>query len=245
MRESSIRETFDIVFKSYYWYTAFCSTFCKYDRVMNSLGTWSDFFSSHEDVVGACPLWVISTQHRIERPRLNGITMKHIEICLELLLDNLSQRFLCLSWKILVHVLLNLWVFLIQPSNSFLISDFTDLLRYLEWLERILLVNHLQEMAVSRLQILKYIVEDISNDIEYLEVVLFDCHLKIQSHEFCHVSIGKGVLSSEYWSDFKDSSKVTHNGHLLVELWGLCEAGFSAEVVEFEYFSTSFRNATD
>ena len=48
--------------------------------------------------------------------------------------------------------------------------------------------------------------------------MLFNGHFQIEADELAHVPVSKTVLSSENWSDFKNSLEVTHHTHLLVKL---------------------------
>jgi hypothetical protein len=75
--------------------------------------------------------------------------------------------------------------------------------------------------------------------------MLLEAHLQIESCELTHVSMSKGVLSSENWSDFKDSVQVSHNSHLFVELRRLSKTGLMFEVFKLENIGSSLRASSN
>lgn len=83
--------------------------------------------------------------------------------------------------------------------------------------------------------------EQICHHVKKFKVVLLYGHLHIQSCELAHMTVGKGVLSSENRSDFKHSVEVCHQAHLFVKLGRLGETSVSLEVLELEHIRTSFR----
>src|SRR5258708_38436250 len=76
---------------------------------------------------------------------------------------------------------------------------------------------------VSLLQVLKQVLEKAVQQLEHFVVVLLYSHFQIQSNKLRQVTMGIGIFRTENWSNLIHALKVCRDGHLLVELWRLCQ----------------------
>ena len=158
--------------------------------------------------------------------------MQHIEICIVFFLDNLTEFLLNLSGDILILILLN--SSFSEQLAAFLEGQHQWFIQELELFEAIDILNSLDLILELFSQANENVVEKLANDLEDLHVGFLDFHLKIESNKLTHVSMSEGFLSPEYVADFKDFFEVTHDGHLFVELRGLCKTCLLSKVVKVE-----------
>ena len=70
-------------------------------------------------------------------------------------------------------------------------------------------------------------------------------HLQIQSHKFTHMAMAKCIFRPENRSYLKDSLKISHHAHLLVELRRLGEASRTIKVIELENIASALGSASN
>jgi len=155
-------------------------------RVMNTLSSRSDFFSSHEEIVRVCVVRVMRVNHSVEWTSVDGVSVQHIEISLILLTDKFSKNFLILSAKIFERVL-SVSV-LSQELNSVFEAQSNIFAK--EGLERILITDNFEFFGKSFLETFKNVNEHLGKKIKDLKVVLFKCHFDIEACELAQVAIG-------------------------------------------------------
>lgn len=164
--------------------------------------------------------------------------MQHVKVSVILGFDELTQFSLNLSAQILVHWPFNTIFF--QQSNSFFKSQLNDWVFTLKWLKLKLLVDGFELSLISFSELFEHEWEKFSEEVQEFEIMLLYGHFDIQTDELTHVPVSEGVLSSEDWTDFEDFLEISHDAHLLVQLWGLGKAGFSTKVSKVEDISSSF-----
>ena len=71
-------------------YLVHFSSLCEICRVVNSLRSWHDFLSAHEEVVRVGPFHVVSVWHCVEGSYWQGKLVKHEEVCV--ILENKMSR---------------------------------------------------------------------------------------------------------------------------------------------------------
>ncbi len=206
---------------------------------MYSLGSRSDFFSSHEEVVGTGEVVVVGARHRVERAGCFRVSVKEIQVSSVFLTNYLSQFTFHFCWKIFHHVPFNS-VF-IQKFHSFFECQLRNRFDESERFERELFVYCFKFVLETRLKVFENIREHICESIHQLMVVFFNHHFQIHSCKFTQMSVSMTVLSSEDWSNFKHSLKITHNSHLFVELRRLGQTSSFAEIIQFEHIWATFR----
>eukprot|EP00960_Hanusia_phi_P002981 88757-Hanusia_phi.AAC.4 len=89
-------------------------------------------------------------------------------------------------------------------------------------------------MGEARLEAEEDVLEEGVEEEERLVVVLADRHLQVQPRELAQVPPRVGLLRPEHRAHLKDAAQVARDGHLLVELRRLREAGGATEVVGAE-----------
>ena len=135
------------------------------------------------------------------------MTVKHVKISIILLFNNFAESLLGLSAEIIVDVLF-VSSFL-EHLNTVLKVDFDDGVSALELLEGVLVVDDLKFASVAFLNVFEKEDHQLANQIQNLEVMIFEFHLHIKSGEFTQVAVGVGVLSAENGSNLKDTLDVT------------------------------------
>ena len=60
--------------------------------VVDSLGSWQDLLSSHEEIVGAGEIGVIFTEHGVEGSGWDGISVQHVEVGIVFLFDWIDEE---------------------------------------------------------------------------------------------------------------------------------------------------------
>ena len=130
-----------------------------------------------------------------------------------------------------------------EELNSLLkvkLHNWYSTLKLLEW---ILLVNDIQLSCISCLKFSEHESHQISDEIQYLKVMVLKFHLHIKSSELTKMSISVRILSTEDWTNLEHSLQVTTEGHLLVKLWTLSKACIPFEVFKFKDICTTFRGS--
>ena len=98
---------------------------------------------------------------------------------------------------------------------------------------------------MSALDLIDHVDHQVTDEVEYLEVVILEFHLEIEACELTQMPWGVRVLSPENWSNFKDTAEITAQSHLLVKLRTLSQACILLEVLELENICTTFRRTSD
>ena len=98
---------------------------------------------------------------------------------------------------------------------------------------------------MSALDLIDHVDHQVTDEVEYLEVVILEFHLEIEACELTQMPWGVRVLSPENWSNFEDTAEITTQSHLLVKLRTLSQACILLEVLELENICTTFRRTSD
>jgi hypothetical protein len=208
-----------------------------------SLGSRSDFLSSHEEVVRVGVSIISWVKHGVERSNCSWVPVEHVEISSVLFLDKLSQHFLILSAQV-IEVSLDISC-LFKQLDSFLEVELNDWRFADEVLKWILLPNYFKLGLVLILETVADEDKQLREHVQNLEVMLFDDHLHIEASKLAKMSICVAMLGSEHWSYLENSLEVSHKSHLLVELWALSEASILTKVLEGENVRSSLRSTSD
>jgi len=243
VRVRTVAEAFDVIFNSHWVNAAFHGTFLQHLRIMDSLSTRGDFFTTHEEVIRTSEIRVIRGRHGVERTGVLGITMQEIEVRVVFFTDDLTQFALDFRREILVHVLFHAVFF--QKTAAFFEGETGHRGLVFERLERVLLVDLSQFIGETFVEFCKDVHEHLSHHIHELIIALFDRELDIQTREFAQMTMGVGILSTEHVSDLEHALEVALNCHLFIELRGLSQTGALSEIIEFKYIGTTFRGSSD
>lgn len=235
---STVFERFDVIFNGIDLNAAFSSSLGQEFRIVNSLSTTGNFFTSHEEIVRVGVSGVILAGHGVERSGGDGVSVENVEIGVVLLLDEVTQ--LSFSDGIEIFHSGPFDAIFLQKVNTFLEGELNDGSLELEGVEGILDVDGFQFFGESGFQTAENVGKEFTDQVEDFVIVLLNGHFNIQTCEFTHVSVGKTVFGSENWTNFENSVEISHNAHLLVELGRLGEAGFSVEVLHLEDVGTTF-----
>ena len=140
MRRCTILESIDVVFDLLDWNSAGLSSLCQHLRVVNTLRSTGDLFTSHEEVVRVGVVGVIRVEHGVEGAGVDGVAVKHVEIGVMSFLDETSESLLGFSAEILEGILLD--ASFLEHGNTILEVNLDDWVRNLELLEGILVVDN-------------------------------------------------------------------------------------------------------
>ncbi|KAI9921652.1 hypothetical protein PsorP6_000117 [Peronosclerospora sorghi] len=100
-------------------------------------------------------------------------------------------------------------------------------------LERMLFVDYCQLFRVSLLQAIKYVNEQVRKNLQYLMVVFFDGHFKVETNKLAHVTMRVRVFSTKDWTDLVHTLQASDStSHLLVYLRALCKSSFLVKVLQ-------------
>jgi poly-beta-hydroxyalkanoate depolymerase len=108
---------------------------------------------------------------------------------------------------------------LFEKSNTLLECNFNNWVFAFEWFKFELFIDGFQLSSEFFLQTIENVWEEFSKEIKDFEVMLFDSHLDIQAYKLTHMSVSERVLCSKNWTNFKDALEISHNAHLLIQLW--------------------------
>ena len=243
MGGSAILERVNIVLECFNRDVEVLGSLVKHFRDVDSLGSRSNFLSSHEEVVRIGVSIISWVKHGVERSNCSWVPVEHVEISSVLFLDKLSQHFLVLSAQV-IEVSLDISC-LFKQLNSFLEVELNNWRFADEVLKWILLPDYIKLGLVLILDTVADKDKQLRERIENLEVMLFDDHLHIEASKLTKMSICVAILSSENWSYLENSLEVSHKSHLLVELWALSEASILTKVLEGKNVRSSFGSTTD
>ena len=235
----TVLEGVDVVLDCLNSETALFSSLLQEYGVVNTLSSGSDLLTSHEEIVRVSEAGVLRVQHSVKGSGTDGVSIQHVEVSVILLTHNSAKSFLSLSAQILEFRLLV--ASLIDKLNTFTEVELKDGVSTLEFLEGVLIIDNAKFTSISDLHLREHEDEELTNQVEYFEVMVLEFHLKIETSEFTQVAVGVGVLGAENWSNFEDTLQITAESHLLVKLRGLSEASILLEVFEVEYVGTTFR----
>lgn len=243
MRNSSVLEGIDVVLDGGNIDSAGLGSGGEELGVVDSLSSRSDFLTSHEEIVRVGVSVVILADHGVEGSGRGGVSVEHVEVSVVDLSDDGSELSLGGGVEILKGVPFDSSA--LEELDTLLEGDSNDGGLALEGLEGVLLTDGGELGGESGLESVEDEGEELSHEIEELEVVLVDGHFNIQSGELTHVSVSEGLLGSEDGADLEDSVEVGHDTHLLVELRRLGEASLLVEVLELEDVGSSLRSTSD
>jgi hypothetical protein len=156
------------------------------------------------------------TEHGVEGTGRGRVAVQHVEVSAVGVLHDFSQLLLHFGAEVL-----HCWPFDsvgVQQLNTFSKGEFKDGQRALEGCKFELLVDGLQFSSVSGFDVGEDEGEELSKEVQQLEVVLLDGQLHVQPYELAHMTVSEGVLSTEHWANLEHALEVSHHAHLLIEL---------------------------
>lgn len=136
----SVFKWVDVVFDCFYGNTTLSCSLSEEFWVVDTLGSWGNLFSAHEEVVGVCVSAVVGVNHSVEWSSTHRVSVKHVEVSVEFISHNFAKSLLSFRWQVLKWVLLDSC--LMQKFDSFLEVKLKHWVSALEFLEWILLINH-------------------------------------------------------------------------------------------------------
>ena len=155
-------------------------------RVVDTLGSRGDLLTTHEEVVRVCVVRVDGVNHSVEGTSIDWVAVKHVEVGLELIADELSKDLLVLGVEILKGVLdiavLRKKLYAVFEAESDILAE--------EGLERILIADNLEFLRESLFKTLKNVNKHLCEEIKNFKVVLFEGHLDIEACELAQVAVG-------------------------------------------------------
>jgi hypothetical protein len=240
---STILESVDVVFDGLNSNTLLLGALGEHLRLMNTLSSRGNLLSTHEEVVRVSEGGVVRVKHSVERTSSNRVAVKHVEVSVVLFSNESAESLLGLSAEIIVDILFV--ASFLEHLNTVLKVDFDDGVSTLELLEGVLVVDDLKFASEAFLNVFEKEDHQLANQIQNLEVMIFEFHLHIESGELTQVAVGVGVLSAENGSNLEDTLEVTTESHLFVELRGLCKTSILLEVLESEHVGASLTGATN
>lgn len=80
--------------------------------------------------------------------------------------------------------------------------------------------------------------EHLVDNVHDLMIVVLESHLEVETGEFGQVPVGVGVLSPENGANLVHPFHISSDGHLLGQLRGLGQEGWTTEVVNLEHGGT-------
>jgi len=237
MSWGTVLEGLNIVGDSMNWDFKMLGSLCEHFWVMNSLGSSGNLFSSHEEIVRVGVVWISWVQHGIEWSSIGWISVEHVEISFILILDEFTQHFFISSIQVLKRLLSNSCI--LEHLDTLFEAELNNWGLALEIFEWVLLLYGIKLWLVSLFETLEEEGQHVSEKVEDLEVMLLDFHLHIKTGELTQMTVSVRLLSSENWTNLKDSLQITAKSHLLVKLWTLSKTSFLSEVVELEHIGSS------
>jgi len=240
---STVLESIDVVLNCVDWDIPEFGSFNQHFWVVDSLSSTGDFFTSHEEIVRVCVIWIVWVQHGVEWSDRRWITIEHVEISTVLLFDNCTKSSLSFGRKI-VQCSLFITSFLKQLDtiSEMELDNWSFTNERLKW---VLGTDDFQLLCVSFFNTFEKIGEHVGQHIKYFEIMLLNGHFHIETCELAQMSVGVGIFSSEDWSNLEDTIKITTESHLLIELWTLSKTSGLVEIFECEYVGASLRCTTD
>lgn len=233
--------------------------------IMDSLRAGQDLFTSHEEVVRVGQCWVRGVGHGVEGSNSEGELVKDVVVGTVLFLDQstepsfvlgavkgrqriFSQAITTNSPEIIALAQLGaIEVFgagFLQHLDTIRERKLQGLIQPRELVARELRSNDANLVAVLLLQALEDGQEQRVENVENLVVVLLNGHLEIETGELAQVSMRVGIFGTEDGSNLVHSLHVTSDTHLLRQLRGLRQEGFTLEVGHLEYAGSGFRSRT-
>jgi hypothetical protein len=159
---------------------------CKELGVVNTLSSRSDLLTTHEEVVRVCVIRVARVNHGVEGTSIDWVSVKHVEVGLELFADELAKDLLVLGVEILKRVL---GIAVLSKKLYTLFEAESDILAE-EGLERILIADDLEFLSKSLVKTLENVNKHLCEEIKDFKVVLFEGHLDIKASELAQVAVG-------------------------------------------------------
>jgi len=193
--------------------------------VVDTLSSRQDLLTTHEEIVRVRVLGVLGVGHSVEGTDLERELVQHEEVSVVLGLDQLAELLLDLGRQVII--ITHLHSVLTQQCNGILVLQAKSLWQELELFKGVLTVDNLEIGSVLGLQSSEDMHKQLVKDVQNLMVMLLESHLHIQPDELGHVAMSEGFLGTEDTADLEDALKVTTDNHLLVELRGLRQEGFS------------------
>ena len=118
---------------------------------------------------------------------------------------------------------LDLGTLLFQELNRFVESKFQRWVRPSQILKGVLPFHSFDLTSAVFVQTGEDVIEGLVDHVQNFLVRFLKRHLQIQTGELTHVSVSKGILTTEHGPDFKHALHVAHQSHLLVQLRRLLE----------------------
>ena len=160
MGRSSVFEWIDIFLDGVYWNLVSSGSLSKEFWVMDSLSSWSNFLSSHEEIVTISVVRVIRVQHGVEWTSISWVAVQHIKVSVILFSNKFSENLLINSIQIFKWSL-NVAVFS-KKSYCFLkVKSYNWGLAF-KWLEMILFSYNVEFSSESAFKSIENENEEIS-----------------------------------------------------------------------------------
>mmetsp|Transcript_10822 Transcript_10822/g.29877 ORF Transcript_10822/g.29877 Transcript_10822/m.29877 type:complete len:239 (-) Transcript_10822:16-732(-) len=205
---------------------------------MTPLCARADLLPSDEHVVRIRKFGIVGTRHGVERANSHGVLVQHEEICTVLLLDHLPQREFHGPTEIF-HPIPDVKAFVMENLHCFWPMQNTRFIRERDGLRVVLFANHFELPRQPLFQPVEDMLEHTVHHLQSLHVMIIDRHLQIQAGKFAQVTSRNGFFGTEHGSDLEYACQVRRDGHLLVQLRGLCQTRGLAEVIRGENFRTA------
>ena len=103
-----------------------------------------------------------------------------------------------------------------QKFDSLLEVKLKHWVSALELLEWILLINHTELLSMPCLDSFEHKDHKFTNQIQNFKVMILKLHFKIETCELAQMTVSVRILSTEDWTNLKNSLEVSAEGHLLV-----------------------------